>query len=373
MKAILVANTDWYLYNFRLSLVDQLQQVGYEVVMVSPPGKYSMMLRESGFQWVSWNVKRKSLSPVGEIRAILSLARIYTSLKADIVHHSTMKPVLYGSLAARLLGNIKVVNSVTGLGYVWMSSNRQIRLLRPLVKILFRVALSGENNRIIFENEQDQAFFIRENHVSPEKTHVIPGVGVNSDRFLPSPEPDGKPVILFPARILWDKGVGTLVEAARILKKSHDAQVVLVGESDPGNPTSVEENVIKQWEKEGVIEYWGWKDDMARVYQECHIVVLPSFYEGVPTALLEAASCGRPIVASDIPGCRTIVMDGINGFLVPVNDVQELANALIKLVSDRNLRMVMGAAGRNFILEKFTTQNINQHTIQVYDSLINEK
>ena len=370
MKIALAANTDWYLFNFRQALAKDLQQTGNEVVMVSPPGKYAANLQQAGYSWLAWNVSRKAMSPAGEIKAILSLAKIYSAIKPDLVHHSTMKPVLYGSIAARLAGVPGIVNSITGLGYIWLSLNRKARIIRPFIKLLFKISLHGNRVRLIFENKMDQEYFVSEKLIQLEKTIVIPGVGVDTERFSPSPEPEDIPVIVFPARILWDKGIGVLIEAARILHKIYDVRIVLVGKPDPGNPTSVDEIMINQWEKEGLIEYWGWMEDMTRVYHQSHIVVLPSFYEGVPTSLLEAASCERPIVASDVPGCRSIVKDGVNGYLVPTNDHQALADALGKLIEDADLRKKMGAAGRKIILEEFTVQLINQRTKTIYNTLV---
>ena len=370
MKIILAANTDWYLFNFRMTLAEDLRRSGHEVVLVSPPGKYTELMQASGFQWVEWDVSRKAMSPLGEFRAVSRLLKIYLTIKPDITHHSTMKPVLYGSIAARRAKVSGIVNSITGLGYIWLSSSRKAKALRPLMKLMFKNSLRGHKVRLIFENSSDQDFFIRERLVHSEQTVVIPGVGVDSDRFSPSPEPVGKPVILFPSRILWDKGVGDLIEAARILHKTHDIRIVLAGKPDPGNPTSVDENTIHIWVKEGLVEYWGWMEDMAQVYHQSQIVTLPSLYEGVPTALLEAASCERPIVATDVPGCRAIIRDGVNGFLVPVHNPQALADALGKLLQDASLRHKMGKAGRKIILEEFAVQIVNQRTIAVYNEMV---
>jgi len=372
MKIALVANTDWYLYNFRRVLAEVLSQDGNEVVMASPGGVYACLLQESGFKWLEWDVSRKTMSPLGEIRAIIDLTRMYKQQKPRLVHHSTMKPVLYGSIAARLAGVPGIVNSITGLGYIWLSGHVKARLLRPFIKWLFKFSLHRDNVRLIFENPMDQAFFISEGLARADQTVVIPGVGVDPERFAPSPELEGEPIILFPARILWDKGIGALVEASRILKKTREVRIVLAGKPDPGNPTSVREEVVQQWVREGLVEYWGWMDDMPNVYRQSQIVVLPSFYEGVPTALLEAAACERPIVATDVPGCRTIVKDGVNGYLVKVNDPENLAEALGRLLGDGDLRHKMGKAGREIILKEFTVQNINQRTISIYQNLMNE-
>ncbi len=188
--------------------------------------------------------------------------------------------------------------------------------------------------------------------------------------FTVFPEPAELPVVLFPARMLWDKGVGVLVEAARLLHARQKVRIVLVGMPDPGNPTSIDEAMLRRWEQEKLVEYWGWQEDMKTAFQQSHIVTLPSLYEGVPTALLEAAACGKPLVATDIPGCRAIVKDGINGFLVPVHDHRALADALEKLIIDSSLRQKMGFASRQLVMEQFTDTSVNEATWAVYKELM---
>jgi len=370
MKILFVANTDWYLYNFRRSLAQFLFNQGWEIVMVSPAGPYVASLEKLGYRWVSWEVGRQTLLPFQELAAINRLRAIYQQEKPDLVHHFTVKPVLYGSISARLERVTGIVNCITGLGYIFLSSDLKAHLIRPLAKILYRLTLRSSNCRVIFENESDREYFIKRKLVQLEKSHLIAGVGVDIEQFTVLPEPPGAPVIVFPARMLWDKGVGVLVEAARILQARQKVHVVLVGMPDPGNPTSIDEAMLRRWEQEKIIEYWGWRDDMSAVFQQSHIVTLPSMYEGVPTALLEAAACGKPLVATDIPGCRAIVKDGITGLLVPVNDPLALANALDKLVKDPNLRQRMGTAGRKLVEEQFTDTSVNERTLAVYQALL---
>ena len=369
MRALLVANTDWYLYNFRRSLARFLFSQGWEVVMVSPSGSYVSSLEKLGYRWVNWEVGRQTLAPFQELAALNKLKDIYIKEKPDLVHHFTVKPVLYGSTAARLAHVSKIVNCITGLGYIFLSADLKARLIRPLAKSLYWLTLSASNCRVIFENEGDRGYFLKNHLVKPEKSYLIAGVGVDVEHFTVTPELPEPPVILFPARMLWDKGVGVLIEAARILHARQNVRIVLVGLPDPGNPTSVDKAMLHRWEQEKLVENWGWQDDMKKVYQQSHIVTLPSMYEGVPTALLEAAACGRPLVATDIPGCRVIVKDGVNGFLVPVQDSQALADALEKLIVDASLREKMGRASRKLVLEQFTDTRVNEATWEVYQQL----
>jgi glycosyltransferase involved in cell wall biosynthesis len=376
-KIILVANTDWYLYNFRLALAHFLRSQEFEVVLVSPPGRYALALQQAGFRWIEWKVGRQSLAPWAEAAALLQLARLYRQEKPALVHHHTIKPVLYGSLAARLAHIPAVVNSITGRGYVFVGEDRKARLLRRLAGPLYRLAFSFPNCAVIFENDIDRQYFIRGGLLQAGRARLIEGVGVDIARFSPAPEPEGIPVVVLPARMLWDKGAGVLVEAARLLHagtlpNERKLRVALVGVPDPGNPDSIGEDTLRGWKAEGAVEWWGWQEDMSTVYSRCHIVTLPTVYgEGVPTALLEAAACGKPLVATDAPGCRDVVHHESNGLLVPPNDPAALAAALRRLVDDPDLRGRMGVASRQLVLEKFTTEQVNAATLQVYRMILN--
>jgi glycosyltransferase involved in cell wall biosynthesis len=369
-KILLVANTDWYLYNFRLSLAKFLRDQGFEVALVSPGGRFAPLMLDSGFRWIEWDLGRQTLAPWKEMLGIIHLARIYRQEQVDLVHHFTVKPVLYGSLAARLLGVKNLVNSVTGLGFVFLSQDIKAQLLRGFVKRFYRVAFGHPNCAIIFENESDRQYLRKEKVINTQSTWLIQGVGIDPFYFSPLPEPAGKPVIVLPARLLWDKGVGVLVDAARLLRQKVDVRVALVGEPDAGNPATVTSSTIQGWVQEGIIEWWGWQTDMRNVYTNCHVVTLPSFGEGVPTVLLEAAACARPIVTTDVAGCRDVVENGVNGLLVPPNDAPALAVALGKLIDDPALRIRMGAMGRQRVLEKFTNAHINAATLEVYRALL---
>ncbi len=328
-KFALVSNTDWYLYNFRLSLARALQDNGYEVLLISPGGAYAAKIKEQGFQWIEWQVGRQSIAPWLEVKAIRNLTKIYQQLQPDLVHHHTIKPVIYGGIAARRAELPSVVASITGRGYTFSAEGLRPKIIEQIVRPFYRHVLQGDNTQIIFENENDQDFFLKAGFVNSKQSHLIESVGVDPEIFFYIPEPKGRVVILLASRMLWDKGVGVLVEAARTLqKKNLEFKLELVGDTDPGNPSSIPKEQLHEWEEENLFEWLGWQSDMQGIFARCHIVVLPSFHEGVPTGLLEAAACGRPIVASDIPGCRTAVIDGITGLLVPPRQAEPLAAAL---------------------------------------------
>jgi glycosyltransferase involved in cell wall biosynthesis len=372
MKILIVSNTDWYLFRFRLLLARFLREQGEEVVLVSPSGTYASQIEADGFRWLNWEVGRQSVNPLKEAQAAWRLLRIISQEKPDLVHLHTIKPVLYGLLIAWFRKNIALVRSITGRGYVFLGEDARARLLRPLVKIVYRFALGSGRGMTIFENETDRRYFVDQKLVSPDRTCIIEGVGVDTDFYSPLPEPEGIPVVVLAGRMLWDKGVGTFVEAARLLRSKVSARFVLVGQPDIGNPASIDVEALKRWVEEGVIEWWGWKSDMREVFSACHIVALPSLGEGVPTILLEAASSARPIVATDVPGCRDVVANGINGLTVPPQDPSALAMAMEKLISHPETRRAMGQAGRELAVGRFSSSRINQSTYLVYQRLVNE-
>lgn len=369
-KIILVSNTEWYLYNFRRSLASYLSEQGFEVVLASPSGPYVQELKTLGFRWIPWEVGRQTVAPWWELGALLQLVRIYRREKPDLVHHHTIKPALYGSLAARTAGVKGVISSITGRGYVFLGADNKARVLRWFVRWMYQLAFQPANCIAIFENQTDREYFITMGLMARDHTSLIESVGVDPQQFTPLPEPEGTPVILQASRMLWDKGVGILVEAARLLHKDTSVRVALAGEPDAGNPASIPEHTLRSWDSEGVVEWWGFQPDMNATYNRSHIVTLPSLGEGFPTGLLEAASCGRPIVATDVPGCRDFMIDGFNGLLVPPSNPRALAEALKMLASNPALRNKMGRAGRKLVVEKYTTERVNEATMAIYDRFL---
>lgn len=369
-KIALVANTDWYLYNFRLSLAKYLREQGWNVVLVSPFGRFVHLLQAEGFYWRQWRVHRRSMNPIREAAALIELWRIYRQERPLLVHHLTIKPVLYGSLAALLSGVPAVVNAITGLGYLFLNEGWRTRLLRRGALLAYRWLLNRPNTAVIFENETNRQQFIQAGLARADRSRLIEGVGVDVERFSPAPEPQGVPVVLFPARLLREKGIYTLVEAARLLRPRCSVRIWLAGEVDEGNPGSVSPAEVQNWATEGLVEWLGWQADMPAVYAQSHLVALPSWGEGIPTALLEAAACARAVVTTDAPGCRDVVEDGFNGLLVAVEDAAALADSIQYLLENPHERQRMGANGRQRVLERFSDDRIHAQTFQVYRWLI---
>ncbi len=368
MKIILFANTDWYLYNFRLHLAHTLKAEGHDVVLISPPGEYGPRLKEAGFRWQPFTFSRRGVNPLIEAGTLLRLVNFYVNEKPDLVHHFTIKCVLYGSLAAHRVRVPYVINAITGLGYVFLARNTLASLLRGVVLRLYRQALEG--SEVIFQNPDDRDLFEQLDLVKAGQSTLIRGSGIDTNYFHPFPEQGSLPLVALPGRLLWDKGVGEFVEAARRLKETGvRARFALVGNSDPANPASVPLDRLGIWQKEGVVEWWGWQEDMRSVYALAHIICLPSYREGVPRALAEAAACGRPLVATDVPGCREVVSHNRNGLLVRSHDAEALAHALRMLIENPSLRRRMGDEGRRMAEAEFSDDRITAETLAVYRRL----
>jgi glycosyltransferase involved in cell wall biosynthesis len=369
LKLVLFANTEWYLYNFRRSLAKALRDAGHEVLLVSPPGPYGQKLLEPGFRWIPAPMERASLNPARELTLVLWLTRLLRSERADVVHGFTIKCAVYGSIAARLAGVPARVNAVAGMGYVFTSGDLKARLLRPVVRALMRMALGGHGSRLILQNPSDVALFEDAGLVDPASIRLIPGSGVDCVRFHPAAvrTQNERFRVLLAARLLWDKGVAEYAEAARLLRDRRPrVELLLAGDPDPGNPAAVPEATVRGWVEGGVIRWLGHVDDMPALLRTVDAVVLPSYREGLPKGLIEAAACALPLVTTDVPGCRDVVRHGVDGLLVPARDANALAHAIARLCDDPALRAQLGAASRLRAVAEFDERAVIDRTIAVY-------
>ncbi len=364
MKIIISATTSWNLYNSRLPLARALKAAGHQVLLLSPRDEFTQFLLDEGFRWTHFPLKPRGKNIIQELRAILFMASLYRREKPDLVNHFTPKGVIYGSIAAKLAGLRSIFNTITGLGYVF--SGKSNNFLKLMVTLFYRIAL--KNTTVLFQNPDDYNFFHDRRIVRPELSFLIPGSGVDMERYKIIPEADGVPVIILSSRFVEEKGIRYFVEASRILKSRQiEARCVLVGRPEEDQPTSIQHTEITQWVNEGVVEWWGWHNNMEQIYPLAHIVCLPTYYmEGIPKSLIEAAACGRALVATRVPGCREIVHDGENGFLIQPKNAQALADALAKLVSDQSLRTKMGAKSREIAVEGFSTEKIIAKYFELY-------
>jgi glycosyltransferase involved in cell wall biosynthesis len=368
LKVILFANTDWFLYNFRLQTAKGLRDAGYDVLLVSPDGEYVARLKAAGFAWREFPISRRGMNPLVELWTIVRLFLLLRQEEPDFLNNYTIKCVIYGSFAAQWANISHVVNTITGLGFVFSNPTKG-GFLRWLVKQLYRLALKRTNT--IFINQDDKALFLRNKMVPQDHCVIIESCGVDIVKFSPAKESSGIPMVLFAGRLLIDKGIQEFIEAARIInEKELAARFVLVGQLDRGNPASISEEQLVEWQQQGLVEYWGWQDDMVKIYHQAHIVCLPAYREGVPKSLLEAAACEKPLVATDVPGCRAVVNDGENGFLVPSHDSEKLADALTRLIEDKELRENMGKEGRIIVSQRFSDEQVVEQTLAFYQSLM---
>lgn len=375
MKVVLFANTDWYLWNFRRSLALALHQAGHEVLLLSPDGPYGERLRALGVRWQALPMDRRSLHPLREARLLLHLWRLLRRERPQLVHGFTIKCAVYGSLAARLAGVPARVNAVAGMGYVFTSADRRARVLRPLVRRLFRPAFAGRQARLILQNPDDVALFAGSGLVDPAAIRLIPGSGVDCARFAPDPArtPGPRVRVLLPARLLWDKGLAEYAEAARLLRAwQAPVDLLLAGEPDPGNPAAVPEATVRAWVAQGLLQWLGHVQDMPALLRTVDVVALPSYREGLPKGLIEAAACGCALVATDVPGCREVVEHEVDGLRVPVRDAPALAQAIARLAADPGLRARLGAAARAKAEARFDERSVVRATLAVYRELCGE-
>jgi len=366
-RLLYLISEDWFFCSHRLPLAVAARDAGFHVTVATRVGKDADRIRDAGLDLIPLHWSRRSTHPLRELAALREVVSVVRAARPHVVHQVAIKPVLYGSVAARLAGVPVVVNAVAGLGYVFSSSDLKARALRPLVRAAFHLLLDRRNARLILQNRDDVEHFVDERIVHRERVTLIRGSGVDPARFTVVPEPPGPPLVVLPARMLRDKGVEEFVTAARALRgQGVVARFALVGSPDPENLACIPEAQLRAWQSEGVIEYWGWRTDMTAVFQEAHVVCLPSYREGLPKALIEAAACGRPIVTTDVPGCREVVRDGDNGFLVPARDTDRLTAVLRRLILEPDLRAVMGRRGRARAEQEFSMDRVVGETLDLY-------
>ncbi|MBI5315646.1 MAG: glycosyltransferase family 4 protein, partial [Nitrospirae bacterium] len=351
-RLLYLITEDWYFWSHRLDLARAAREAGYNVIVATRVTDHGERIRGEGFQLEPLEMVRRSRNPFREVIAVAELVRLYRRVNPDVVHHVAMKPILYGSLAAWLTRVPSVINAFAGLGYAFMDERNG--LLRWCVKTAFRTVLRLSHSVALVQNQDDQDRLVGEGVVPASRARIIAGSGIDVAVYSMQPQPSGIPVVVLPARMLRDKGVGEFVEAARRLKqKGIHARFILVGRRDEHNPAAIPEIRLKEWVQEGVVEWWGHREDMPAVYAAAMLVVLPSYREGLPKVLLEAAACGKAIVATDVPGCREIVRDRFNGLLVSPRDSTALAAAIEELLSDQALREVMGQRSRTRVLAEW--------------------
>jgi glycosyltransferase involved in cell wall biosynthesis len=376
LKVVFFANTDWYLYNFRLATALQLQSAGHEVVMVSPEGAYGERFAALGFRWVPLSMDRASLNPLRELATLRHLTRILRRERPDLLHNFTVKCAIYGALAARAAGVRAVVNAVAGMGYVFTSNAPKARILRPLVRALLRMALDAPCSLLVLQNPDDARAFADLRLLDRSRIRLIRSSGVDVERFAPTMALAGVPHglrVLLAARLLWEKGIQEFVDASGLLQaQGRQVAFLLAGMPDRGNPRCVSEQQVRQWVAMGRVKWLGHVEDMPALLATADVMALPSYYrEGVPKSLIEAAACGLAIVTTDLPGCREVVTKhGFDGLHVPPRDAHALADCIMRLDDDRQLLAVLGKNARVRALRDFDQRRVIQQTLDVYAELL---
>ncbi|MGH8414274.1 MAG: glycosyltransferase family 4 protein [Gammaproteobacteria bacterium] len=370
-RLLFFENNPAYFLSHRLPLARAAQKMGFEVHVAAMPGQAAHVIETAGFSFHPVSLKRSGMNPFTELRTLFRIRRLYRELQPDMIYQVTIKPVIYGTLAARSLKINHLVSVISGLGYLAVQPGIRGRVLRYFIFSVYRFSLRHPSQKIIFHNGNDRELFVDNGVVNASDTDVVPGSGVDMEHFSPQAEPRGIPVVLFPARLLRDKGVDEFVAAATALRTAGvQARFLLVGGTDPGNPSAVTQAQVQRWNVEGNVECLGYSMDMRAMYAQCHIVCLPSYREGLPKALIEAAACGRPVVTTDVPGCRDVLVDGETGLLVPPRDSAALAAALRRLIEDQDLCRRRGQAGRRYVETKFSTAQVIALTTAIFDQLM---
>lgn len=355
-----------------MQLAVAAQKAGYNVAVVTQETSHGDEIRQANLRLIPIKFQRSGRNPFSDLMTIRSLIRIYKSEQPDLIHHVSLKPVLYGSIAARFAGIPHVINAMTGLGYVFSSEDSFAKLIRFLISPLLGYIFSVRKTITIFQNRDDLKTLEDRNLVKHEQAVIIRGSGVDPDIYVPGEDSKDIPQVILVARMLWDKGIGEFVQAANLLlAKRVLARFILIGDSDIENPAAISVEQLKTWQDDKSVEWWGRRTDVPEILQQSTIACLPSYREGMPKFLLEAASAGIPIVTADVPGCREVVIDGENGYLVPPRNPEALADGIERLLNDKQLRREMGKKGRDLVVREFGIEKIVEETLSLYKRILN--
>lgn len=367
-KLLFVVTEDWYFVSHRLPLAKAALAQGYDVVIATRVGRHSDVIRNAGIRLIPFELSRRGGNPFLEI---WSLFRLYRRERPKLIHHVAMKPVMFGAIAARLDGRVAQVNAIAGLGWLFTSSRLSMRLIRPILHWVMARLLNCQHSLTIVQNTEDGEV-LKQAGVAADHIRLIPGAGVDINVFRPVTNPNQLPCVMLAARMLWAKGVGEFVAAARLLAmRGVEARFLLVGESDPANPTAIPEAKLREWHGQFGVEWLGRREDMPSVWQTAHIACLPSYYrEGLPKCLLEAAACGLPIVTTNSSGCREVIVDGEEGLLVPPKNVEALANSIERLIRQPELRKQMGGKARERAIRIFSEEQVIAATLAIYTEIL---
>jgi glycosyltransferase involved in cell wall biosynthesis len=371
-RVLFVVNDAPFFLSHRLPVAIAARDAGYEVHVATPACLATREIAAHGLRHHPISLTRSGTNPLVELASLWRIGVLFRALRPNLVHLVTPKPVLYGGIAARLVGVDAVVAAISGLGHLFSSDSVGVRAGRPLVTMLYRLALRRDCVRVLFQNPSDRELLLQSGAVAADRAVIIRGAGVDLSGFDTTTEPEGIPTVTFAARLLRPKGVYEFVEAARRLRaEGIAARFQLAGDADPSNPTSVRPDEIERWRAEGYVEVLGHRLNIAGVFSASHLIVLPSYYgEGLPKVLAEAAAAGRAVVTTDVPGCRDAIEPGVSGLLVPPRDATALARAIRELLGAPERRRRMGAAGRALAERDYGIERIVAAHLDVYRELL---
>lgn len=375
-KIAYVVTEDWYFLSHRLPVARAAREAGYDVIVITNVRNSGEQIRSEGFRLIHLDMRRGQLGPIHAARIVIKLIGIFRREKPLIVHNVAMIPVILGTFATRVAPVKAVVNALAGVGYSFTSGDRKAFILRYLIKHAFRLLFKSRAVYVVVQNTADRDLLERIG-VSAERIVLVAGSGVDLSRFVASEELDGITTVAMVSRMLASKGVGEFVAAARLLRrKGENIQFILVGAPDPANPSSIDDSTLREWCREGLVDWLGFvpAEDVPALWHRAHIGVLPSYYgEGVPKSLLEAAACGKALVTTDTPGCRDVVLNEETGLLVVPRDTVALANAILRLAKDSTLRRRLGKAARERVKQKFTIECVIDKTLAIYRMVLENR
>lgn len=365
-RLVLLVTEDWYVASHRLPLISAASDAGWDVTVLTRVRAHRDAIERAGAQVVPLSLDRAGVNPLREAATLAEIIGHYRRVQPRVVHHVGIKPIIYGSLAARATGISGTVNAFAGLGSLAIEQGEHHSAYSVLQAM---VRWSPPRRAIaLVQNASDRATIVRAKVTTTDRIRLVPGMGVDLQAYAVQSEPDGRPIVMFVGRLLRQKGVAEFVACAE--RFASKARFVLVGAPDAANPSAIGQEQLERWCQRGTVEWWGHREDMPHVMAQASLVVLPSYREGMPKALMEAAACGRAIVTTDVPGCRDVVEHGVNGLLVPPRDADALAAAIEELLDNRERREAMGKAGRAKAERQFDDRELARQTVAIYEELL---
>lgn len=368
-KILYLVTEDWYFCSHRLSLAKEAIKNNFKVYLLANMGEYKKYIENQGIEVISLRfMNRSRVNIFSEIISIFEILFVLVKIKPDILHSVALKPVIYGSFASFFVGRIKNINALGGLGFIFSSGSLKAKCLRPLILNTLKLIFSRRKSKLIVQNRDDYIFVSNNLHIEKNNICLIESAGVDLKKYSVRPKSNQLPFVLLASRMIWAKGVGEFVAAASLLnERGVKAKFVLVGKPDNENPNCISKKQLLLWHRSGIIEWWGYKRDMVSVFKQSTIVTLPSYYgEGIPKVLIEAMACSKPIVTTDMPGCKELVIEEKNGLLVKPRDPIDLANALEKLILNPELCAILGQYGRKLAEVKYDQRKIFNETLKLY-------